>query len=66
MLKKIGKVCVSLVVAFFLALAVWYFLLIKLPEDVLRYNPIQNTWGHEDLDSYLRYNPLEDRFEYAK
>ena len=32
MIKIIGKACISMIVAFLLSLAVWYFLLIKLPE----------------------------------
>jgi hypothetical protein len=32
MLKKIGKVCIGVIMAFFLSFAVWYFLLIKLPK----------------------------------
>lgn len=32
MLKIIGKACISVIMAFLLSLAVWYFLLIKLPD----------------------------------
>ena len=32
MLKIIGKACISVIMALLLSLAVWYFLLIKLPE----------------------------------
>ena len=33
MLKKIGKVCIGIVITFLLALIVWYFLLIDLPRE---------------------------------
>lgn len=33
MIKKIGKVCISLAIAVCLSFATWYFLLIDIPEE---------------------------------
>jgi len=35
------------------------------PDEVLRYNYIENTWGYAAPGEILRYNPIENEWEYA-
>lgn len=50
MMKKIGKACISMIVAFCLALVVWYFLLIKLPEHQVQGSAASVMSKEEALD----------------
>lgn len=50
MIKKIGKACVCIAIAFSLALAAWYFLLLKLPEHQVQGTAAPVMSKNEALD----------------
>jgi hypothetical protein len=50
MIKKIGKACISIIVAFCLSLIAWYFLLIKLPEHQVQGSAASSMSKDEALD----------------
>ena len=56
MIKIIGKACISVIMAFLLSFAVWYFLLIKLPEDALVQGTGSPNISKEEVLSLLNFH----------
>lgn len=59
MLKKIGKACIVTVVTFFLTLAAWHFLLIKLPEDAMVLGAGSPTMPKEEVLNLMDYHGVK-------
>ena len=56
MLKIMGKACIGAIMALLLSLAVWYFLLIKLPEDALVQGTGSPNISKEEVLSLLNFH----------
>jgi hypothetical protein len=62
MIKKIVKFCITAIIAFLLAIAAWYFCLVKIPEEALVQGTAAPSLSREQGQALLHHHGVKTAY----